>query len=182
MVLTDGSTLAADEVVVGIGVAPAVGWLQGAGVPIDDGVVCDQSLTVAEGVVACGDVARWSWRHHGVEELVRIEHWQVAAEEGVAAARSLLAGRTDAPGFDPVPYFWSDQYRLRIQMLGHPSADDDMVVVDGSLDDDRFAVIYGRDGRLTGVLGISRPRAVMAYRPLLEAGAGWDESLALARA
>ena len=87
----------ADVVVVGIGVVPSTEWLDGSGLTIENGVVCDDRLFAADGIVAAGDVARWNWRHDGAEEQIRIEHWQVAAEAGVAAARSLLAGRADAP-------------------------------------------------------------------------------------
>jgi 3-phenylpropionate/trans-cinnamate dioxygenase ferredoxin reductase subunit len=179
--LSDGTTLRADVVFVGIGVVPNVEWLDGSGLRIDNGVVCDQSLFAADGVVAAGDVARWHWRHDGREELVRIEHWQAAADGGAAAARALLCGRAEAPDFDPVPYFWSDQYGLKIQMLGHPGPDDDVVVVDGSLDAERFVALYGRSGRLTAAVAVSRPRQLMAYRALLAAGTGWDTALAFSR-
>lgn len=179
--LTDGSSLPADVVVVGIGVVPNVDWLEGSGLTVGDGVVCDASLFAADGVVAAGDLARWAWRHHGEEESVRIEHWEVASQMGGAAARSLLAGREVAPGFDPVPYFWSDQYGLRIQMLGRPAPTDDVEVVDGSLDaeDGKFVAVYGRAGRLTAALAVSRPRQLMSFRPLLVAGATFKEAVAL---
>ena len=76
---------------------PTTDWLADSGLTLDNGVVCDDRLFAADGIVAAGDIARWQWRHDGGEELIRIEHWQVAAEAGVAAARSLLAGRADAP-------------------------------------------------------------------------------------
>jgi len=179
--LSDGTSIPADVVVVGIGVVPAVDWLEGSGLTVEDGVVCDAALFAADGVVAAGDLARWDWRHHGQDESVRIEHWEVASQMGGVAARSLLAGRSAAPGFDPVPYFWSDQYGLRIQMLGHPSPDDDVEVVDGSLDaeDGKFVAIYGRAGWLTAALAVSRPRQLMSFRPLLVAGATFQEALAL---
>ena len=116
----DGERLEADVVVVGIGVAPAVDWLQDSGLTLENGVVCDDRLFAADGVVAAGDVARWVWRHDGNEEQIRIEHWQVAAEAGMAAAHSLLAGRRHAAPFTPVPYFWSDQFGIRFQALGNP--------------------------------------------------------------
>lgn len=179
--LTDGTSLPADVVVVGIGVVPTVDWLEGSGLAVDNGVVCDADLFAADGVVAAGDLARWAWRHHGDEQLVRIEHWEVASQMGGAAARSLLAGRGTASEFDPVPYFWSDQYGVRIQMLGRPLPTDEVAVVDGSYDaeDGKFVAVYGRAGKLTAVLAISRPRQLMAFRPLLLAGASWEEALAL---
>ena len=90
-------------------------WLADSGLTVENGVVCDDRLFAADGIVAAGDVARWQWRHDGGEELIRIEHWQVAAEAGVAAARSLLAGRADAPAFTPVPV-------LLVRSVRHPPA------------------------------------------------------------
>ena len=182
--LRDGTTIAADVVVVGVGVVPNVEWLEGSGLTLSDGVVCDEALFAADGVVAAGDLARWSWRHAGEERSVRIEHWEVASQMGGAAARSLLAGRAAAEPFDPVPYFWSDQYGLRIQVLGRPEPTDEVAVVDGHLDaeDGKFVAVYGRKGRLTAALAVSRPRQLMAFRPLLVAGATWGEALELLEA
>ena len=177
--LTDGSSIPADVVVVGIGVVPNTEWLADSGLTVDDGVVCDAALFAADGVVAAGDLARWELHHDGAAASVRIEHWQVAAEMGVAAARSLLAGRDAAPAFTPVPYFWSDQYGVRIQVLGRPGPDDEVAVVDGALAEGRFVALYGRAGRLQGALAISRPRQLMAFRPLLAAGADWATARAL---
>ncbi len=179
--LAGGAAVPADVIVVGIGVVPNAEWLDGSGLAVDNGVVCDDRLFAADGVVAAGDLARWTWRHAGEERAVRIEHWEVASQMGVAAARSLLAGRAGAEPFDPVPYFWSDQYGLRIQVLGHPDPTDEVAVVDGSLDaeDGKFVALYGRAGRLTAALAVSRPRQLMAFRPLLAAGAGWDDAVAL---
>ena len=94
--LSGGETFHADVVVVGIGVVPTTDWLADAGLTVDNGVVCDERLFAADGIVAAGDIARWRWRRDGSEELIRIEHWQVAAEAGVAAARAVFwpAGRT----------------------------------------------------------------------------------------
>lgn len=175
--LTDGSSLPADVVVAGIGVAPNSEWLERSGFSVDDGVVCDPDLFFADGAVAAGDMARWLWLHDGRELAVRIEHWQLAAEMGVAAARSLLAGRAAAAPFDPVPYFWSDQYGVRIQVLGRPEPTDELEVVDGSIEEGRFVALYGRAGRLAAAVAISRPRPLMAFRPLLAAGASWDEAI-----
>jgi NADPH-dependent 2,4-dienoyl-CoA reductase/sulfur reductase-like enzyme len=171
--LTDGTTLAADVVVAGIGVVPEVSWLEGSGLTLENGVVCDAGLFVADGVVAAGDLARFSL----AGEPVRIEHWQMAADMGAAAATGLLAGRSAAPAFVPVPYFWSDQYGEKVQVLGQPSPDDEVVVVDGTLED-RFVALYRRGDALSAVAALSRPRQLMSYRALLVAGASFDEGLA----
>ena len=175
--LADGSVLDADVVVVGIGVAPTTTWLEGSGLEIADGVVADATLHAADDVVVAGDVARWF--DQGLGALVRIEHWTNAAEQGAVAAHSLLAGRAEAEPYVPVPYFWSDQYDTKIQVIGHPRPDAEVVVVDGSLSSGRFVALYGHDGSLVAALGFGRPRQLMAYRPLLEARAGFGEALAL---
>jgi 3-phenylpropionate/trans-cinnamate dioxygenase ferredoxin reductase component len=136
--LDDGSVLDADVVVIGIGVVPTTQWLEGSGLLVSDGVVAEATLHAGDDVVVAGDVARWLDQGLGVH--VRIEHWTNAAEQGVAAARNLLAGRAHARPYVPVPYFWSDQYDVKIQMIGHPGPDDDVVVVDGTVDERRAGV------------------------------------------
>jgi 3-phenylpropionate/trans-cinnamate dioxygenase ferredoxin reductase component len=175
--LVGDDVVEADVVVVGIGVTPSTRWLEGSDLTVDNGVVCDDSLYAADGIVAAGDMARWLWRHDQFEEFIRIEHWEVAANAGLAAARSLLAGRKDAPPFTPVPYFWSDQYGIRFQVLGNPGGDDDVEVVDGSVEDGKFVALFGRAGRLRAVFAIGKPRQLMGFRPLLQNGASWDEAL-----
>jgi len=176
--LSGGAVVEADVVVVGIGVVPSVGWLESSALTIENGVVCDDRLFAADGVVAAGDLARWNWRHDGGEELIRIEHWQLAAEAGVAAARSLLAGRSEAALFTPIPYFWSDQFEIRFQVLGNPGGRDEVEIVDGSFDEGKFVALFRRSDRLRAVMAIGKPRQLMGYRPLLEAGCSWDDALA----
>jgi 3-phenylpropionate/trans-cinnamate dioxygenase ferredoxin reductase component len=177
--LSGGETVPADVVVVGIGVTPCTDWLMDSGLSIQNGVVCDDKLFAADGVVAAGDVANWLWRHDGEAEQIRIEHWEVAAQAGMASARALLAGRAAAQPFTPVPYFWSDQFDIRFQVIGSPRGDDDVEIVDGSLSEGKFVAVFGRAGRLRAVMALGRPRQLMGYRPLLERGSGWDEALAL---
>jgi NADPH-dependent 2,4-dienoyl-CoA reductase/sulfur reductase-like enzyme len=176
--LAGGEVVPADVVLVGIGVTPNVEWLRDSGLTLEDGVVCDDRLFATDGIACAGDIARWAWRHDGLEELIRIEHWQVAAEAGVAAARSLLAGPADAKSFTPIPYFWSDQFGIRFQVLGSPGGDDEVEIVDGSLEEGKFVAAFNRDGRLRAVMGIGRPRQLMAYRALLEHGSTWHDALA----
>jgi 3-phenylpropionate/trans-cinnamate dioxygenase ferredoxin reductase subunit len=171
--LLDGSVLPADVVVVGIGVDPTTDWLVGSGLDVDDGVRADATLHAADDVVVAGDVARWFDERIGAE--IRIEHWTNASDQGMAAARSLLAGRGADP-YSPVPYFWSDQYDTKIQVIGHPHPDDEIVVVDGSVEERRFVALYGRGGILTAALGFSRPRQLMGFRPLVEARVSLDEA------
>lgn len=180
--LDDGSVIPSTVVVVGIGVIPNTDWLEGSGLVLDDGVVTDATLTAAPGVVAAGDVARWPSARYG--ELMRVEHWETAIQMGETAARTLLAndGSGLAPSFDPVPWFWSDQYDRKIQLAGRSSAEDDVEIVIGSLVERRFVALYGRNGRVRGVLGMNRPRHVMQLRDLVDRESPWEEGLAAARA
>ena len=176
--LTDGTVLDADVVVVGVGVIPNTEWLEGSGLTIDNGVVCDETCLAAPGVVAAGDVARWPNRRF--DEVMRVEHWDNAVEQGVHAARRLLSGDAGEP-YTPVPWFWSDQFDRKIQLAGRTRPDDQVEIVNGSIEERRFAAAYGRDGKLVGILGFNRPRQVMQYRGLMNDGASWDDAMAFAR-
>src|SRR6266550_116022 len=161
--LGDGSLVEADVVVVGVGVVPETGWLDGSGLTLDNGVVCDASTAAAPNIVAAGDVARWpNLLFDGA--LMRLEHWTNATEQGVHAARRLLG---DESPFAPVPFVWSDQYDRKIQIVGVVSSDADMHVAHGTLDERQFVALFGKDDRITGALGFNRPRNVMQYRKLI---------------
>jgi NADPH-dependent 2,4-dienoyl-CoA reductase/sulfur reductase-like enzyme len=171
----------ADVGVVGIGVTPATEWLESSGLELRDGVVCRSDLNAGAPLVyAAGDMVRWHNEIMGQE--MRVEHWTNAAEQGAAAAANLLAEAAGEPTTDyaPVPFFWSEQYDRRIQFLGHVASDDDAEIVGGSIDDRKFAALYGRNGRLQGVLGVNMPRMVMPFRAHLEQRVSWDDALALA--
>ena len=180
--LDDGSAIDADVVVVGVGVVPVTDWLEGSGLTIDNGVVCDATLLAAPGVVCAGDVTRWpNPLFDG--ELMRLEHWTNATEQGVAAARRLLYGDGAAPEvFAPVPLVWSDQYDRKIQTVGSFRGDDEMVVVHGSLAERRFTAVFGRDGRLVGALGFSMPAKVMQYRRMIADRVTFADALERVRA
>lgn len=174
VLLTDGTKVDADVVVVGIGVAPVTGWLRGAGLKLDDGVVCDSMCAAgAPGVVAAGDVARW---HNPLyDEVMRVEHWDNANQQGRAAARTLL-GKGEP--FAPVPYFWSDQYDRKIQFVGRAAPYDEVRVVHGSVDERAFLALYRRGARVSGALAMNRPRLLMSYRNLIAERASFDAALA----
>jgi 3-phenylpropionate/trans-cinnamate dioxygenase ferredoxin reductase component len=174
--LADGAVVPAEVVVVGVGVAPATAWLDRSGVDLSDGVLCDDRLRVlVDGqprpdVVAVGDVTRW--RHPGYGRSVRVEHWTNAAEQGEAAARTLLKGE-GAPPFAPTPYFWSDQFGVKIQFVGETLAGDEVAVLEGDPAEDRFVAAYGREGRLVAALGVRRPGRVLALQALIGSGAAF---------
>jgi 3-phenylpropionate/trans-cinnamate dioxygenase ferredoxin reductase subunit len=101
---------------------------------------------------------------------------------GEAAAKRLLVADGEAAAvYDPVPWFWSDQYDRKIQLAGRSGADDDLEVVHGSVEERRFVALYGRAGRVVGVLGMNRPRHVMQLRQLVIDATPWDEGLARGR-
>lgn len=182
--LADGELVPADVVVVGVGVSPATEWLDSSGLALRDGIVCDATLnTGVPGIYAAGDCVRWpnlAFEGHDDMEM-RVEHWTNAAEQGAAAASNLLAAaRGGAPmPYASVPFFWSDQFDSRIQFVGRAHGGDDIHVFAGSTDG-AFAALYGYEGRLRGVLGVSMPKMVMPFRALLTAKASWDEALAKA--
>lgn len=182
--LADGTEVPADVIVVGIGVAPATDWLDGCGLQIRDGIVCDAGLNAVDsdaapivGVFAAGDVARWP--NELFDEEMRVEHWTNAAEQGAHAANNLvlLARGLPALAYAPLPFFWSDQFTHRIQFLGRASHDDEVRVVAGSVADGKFLTLFGRDGRLHGALGVNAPRWVMSTRKLFVDRASWDDAV-----
>uniref|UniRef100_A0AAU2W574 NAD(P)/FAD-dependent oxidoreductase n=1 Tax=Streptomyces sp. NBC_00008 TaxID=2903610 RepID=A0AAU2W574_9ACTN len=167
--LADGRTLAADAVLVGIGARPNTEWLTGSGVPVGDGVECDATLYAGSGVWAAGDVACWPQARTG--ERWRIEHRTNAAEQGLAVARNILAGPERATPFDSVPYVWSDQYDLKIQIYGRTRGADEVRVVEGSTAGRKLVALYGRDGRTCAAVGINMARALRGYRAQVAAAA-----------
>lgn len=174
--LSDGSKVKADLVVIGHGVQPATAWLRGSGVPVDNGVVCDATGAVEgiTGVVAAGDVARW-W-HPRYQQHLRIEHWDQASRQGTVAARNLLIGPDAAEEYDAVPYFWSDQYDVKLQLVGVPTGYDSIAVLEGSLADQEFVVAYGKNGRTIAVLS-TIPGRVDDYRTAIADGADFPPRL-----
>ncbi len=174
--LSDGSVLPADIVVVGVGVTPNIEWLEGSGVALGDGVICDASCaTNVPNVVAAGDVAHF---HNALfDEGMRVEHWSNAVEQAQAAAGRLLHGEQAAPAFQPVPYFWSDQYETKLQFAGRVRPGDRMQVVEGALNERSYTVVYGREGRLRAVLACNRPQQLIRGRKLLAERASFESAL-----
>ncbi|PTA47675.1 NAD(P)/FAD-dependent oxidoreductase [Micromonospora sp. RP3T] len=162
--LAGGGRVAADEVLVAVGSLPNTEWLDGSGLTLADGLVCDRYSAAAPGVYGAGDVARWHNPLFGVG--MRIEHRTNAAEQGMAAARNLLRPQARRP-FAPVPYFWSEQYDLRIHAFGYLRGHDAVEIVDGDLAARRFLAVYRRQGRVVGALTVGMPPA--AVRPWRQA-------------
>ena len=175
VVLDDGTIIPADLVVVGIGVVPSVGWLNGSGLTLDNGIVCDETLwTGVPGVYAAGDVANWINPVFGVRQ--RMENWTAAAEQGAAAARNAIDPHNAKP-YGTVPYFWSDWYDSRIQFVGSPDADE-VSLVDGDVDSgERWVALYRKGDRLNGVLTVNGQTIIMKFRRLIGQGASWQDGL-----
>lgn len=181
VVLDDGTRLPADLVVVGIGVEPAVTWLSGSGLTLENGVRCDATLwTGAPGVYAAGDVASWPNQALGIRQ--RMENWTAAAEQGAAAARNALNPEAAAP-YQTVPYYWSDWYGSRIQFVGAPEADE-LVVVDDRLNEDpaerHLVALYRRGARLIGALTVNGQSMIMKYRGMIMKDTSFEDALAFA--
>jgi len=165
VVLSDGTELDADLVVVGIGSRPATDWLVGSGVQLDNGVVCDDVGRTSEPHVwALGDVASW---RDAAGHQVRVEHWSNVADQARVLVPAMLGQEATSPAV--VPYFWSDQYDIKIQCLGEPEAGDVVHVVED--DGRKFLAYYERDGVLAGVVGGGMPGKVMKARAKIAAGA-----------
>ena len=178
VIFEDGHDLVCGAVVLGVGVQTNDDWLATSGLTLENGVVVDQHMLATERVGAIGDIARFEWHAAAGVELTRIEHWQVATEHASALAHFWMTGKS-APS-PLIPYFWSDQYAKKIQLLGHPSPGDDVVRVSGSDELAKWLALYSRDGVVTGVVTLSQPRALMLSRPLLESPTSMVEALALA--
>jgi NADPH-dependent 2,4-dienoyl-CoA reductase/sulfur reductase-like enzyme/nitrite reductase/ring-hydroxylating ferredoxin subunit len=148
--LDGGERLDADLVVVGIGVEPVTGFVDGVTLARDGGLVVDEEFRVAPGVWAAGDVARYREPYTGRE--VRIEHWRVAEQQGRAAARS-MAGN-GAP-FAGVPFFWTQHFDLELGYAGSGRGWDEIVVT-GDLAARDFTVFYAADGALLAACGTQR--------------------------
>ncbi|WP_374022889.1 NAD(P)/FAD-dependent oxidoreductase [Mycobacterium sp. HNNTM2301] len=172
VVLTDGAELAADLVVIGIGSHPATGWLEGSGVAVDNGVLCDEAgRTSAPNVWALGDVASW---RDATGHQARVEHWSNVADQTRVVVPAML-GQDVSSSAVVVPYFWSDQYDVKIQCLGEPESTDTVHLVED--DGRKFLAYYERDGVLVGVVGGGMPGKVMKVRAKIATGAPISEVL-----
>ena len=161
-VLDDGSRIAADFVVVGIGVHSNDDLARAAGIRCDDGIYVDgHGRTSAQGVLAVGDVARQVHPISG--ELMRIETWSNAQMQGAAAARSWL--NPDTPSFAEAPWYWSDQYELRIQGAGIPRGERE--VVRGDVGAGKFALLQFQGRKLVGASCVNNGKDFGLLRKLI---------------
>lgn len=181
VILDDGTVIEADLVVVGIGVRPATGWLESSGIALherDGGILCDEYLrTSLPGVYAAGDIVHFpNPLFDG--EMMRVEQWTNAAEQGALAAKNALFP-DDAKPSAAVPYFWSDWYDSRIQFVGIPQSEE-VRVVSAELGEEKFLALYRRGDKLGGALTVNRQAQIMKYKRMIAQGASWSEALTFA--
>ncbi|GAA2643745.1 FAD-dependent oxidoreductase [Streptomyces vastus] len=166
VLLEDGRSVPADIVVVGVGARPCVEWLEGSGIELDNGVKCGaDGRTSLAGVVAVGDCANWYDPRAGVHR--RVEHWTGARERPDAAVATLLAGGAVEPGVPRPPYFWSDQYGVKIQFSGHAAGADSVTIEEGTADERNVLAVYRRAGQPVAALGMNQPRLFTRWRKQL---------------
>jgi 3-phenylpropionate/trans-cinnamate dioxygenase ferredoxin reductase subunit len=172
VVLTDGDVEAADLVVVGVGVTPRVELAAAAGLKLDDGIVVDEHLqSSAAGVYAAGDVAS-AWHPHYGRHL-RVEHWANAINQGATAGINAAGG---GERYTRLPYFFSDQYDLGMEYVGH-STPGDAVVVRGSLIDRQFIAFWHRDGIVTAAMNVNVWDVVDDLKAIITGGRTLDPGL-----
>jgi NADPH-dependent 2,4-dienoyl-CoA reductase/sulfur reductase-like enzyme len=177
--LSSGEVVDADLIVVGIGAAPATGWLAGSGValsPADGGVLCNEYLrTSVPGVYAAGDVAHWP--NGTLDATMRLENWTNASDQGTQAAINALHPDR-ARAYETVPYFWSDWYGNRIQFVGTAHAEQ-VRFASGGPDAGKFLALYRDGSRLVGAATLNEPRMIMKYRRLIASRGSWEDALDL---
>lgn len=174
--LTNGTRLAADLLLVATGAQPNTTWLRDSGLTLDPGVVCDPTCRAigAEAIFCAGDVASVPSFLVGGEPL-RVEHWTNAAEQAVLAAANMLTPEGDRMPYEGVPYFWSDQYGIKIQSAGLPSAADRRFLLEGTVEARKFIIGFARGPYLIGVVGFGLPRHMPLYRRQIAAQARVEE-------
>ncbi|MGI8721926.1 MAG: NAD(P)/FAD-dependent oxidoreductase [Geodermatophilaceae bacterium] len=183
--LTDGQTLDAATVVVGIGARPNDGWLASSGLLVDDGVVCDEFCRAVDApdIFAVGDVARWWHQDHG--QTCRVEHWTNAVDQAACVAHN-IASPDALRAYRPVEYVWTDQYDWKIQIVGRPArATSHQMIGDLGRDSgpkpvrSRAVAAYADGtGKLTGAAVVNWPKGLIASRQLIAGGATFDAAVA----
>jgi 3-phenylpropionate/trans-cinnamate dioxygenase ferredoxin reductase component len=166
VVTESGKVVEGDVVVVGAGVKPDVMLAERAGIEVGDGIVCDETLqTSVEGIYAAGDVCSYESRVHG--RRLRVEHWDVAMQQGMHAAGSMLG---EGKPYEVVPYFFSDLADWAgLEYVG-PASDWDELVWRGDRDAGEFAVFYLKDGKVAAALTVGRSEELAHARTLLAEG------------
>ncbi|MET8830707.1 FAD-dependent oxidoreductase [Streptomyces sp. NPDC004610] len=175
--LADGRVLDADLVVIGFGGVPETGWLEGSGIAVDNGVLCDDAgRTSVPGVFALGDAACWHSPRHGCP--VRSEHWNHVGLQATVVAENIVAGALTSESaavarLDELPSFWTDQFGTRMQLVGAPAPEDSVHILAGTPGESGLVAVYTRDGRATAAVAVDAPRALVRHRAHVAANAPW---------
>ena len=169
--LAGGGHLEADEVVTAVGVRPAIGWLEDSGLRLENGVAVDAGLrTSRPGVFAAGDCASFESRRFG--RRLRVEHWDVALHQPEVIAANVLGGDE---AYDPVPYFWSEQFGRMVQYVGHHGGAESLLWR-GDPAEPTWSACWLAAGRLVAILTVDRPRDMLQGRRLIASAAPVDAS------
>ena len=183
-VLSDGSAIEADVVVIALGALLNAEWLRDSGLAADTrGVLCDNYCRVldihnliAAGIFVAGDVARWSHPLRG-EQAVAVEHWGNAVEQAETAAHNMLTEPDDYRNYQHLPAVWSHQFDINIKTIGFPELADEVIITQGSPSNYRFAAAYGRHGRMIGAVTFNMARWLDVYAEMIAAQAAYPPAL-----
>ena len=177
--LSDGTRIDAQVVVIALGGIPNTEWLDGSGLTLQPGVLCDPTLQAvgAEGVFAAGDIAAWP-HPLAPDTPTRIEHWTNAAEQGTLAGRNAVVDPAERREHTSVPMFWSDQYEVKIQAVGLPALAERVHMAEAAPEGDRFVAIGERDGTVVAAYGWAAARRLPLYRKQVAEGARAGDVLA----
>ena len=182
--LSDEDALDIDVAVVALGAVRNVEWLHSSGLAADArGIVCDGACRafdsdgiVVDDVFVAGDVARWPHPLYA-GQLLAVEHWGNAVEQAATAAHNMVCAPSERRAHKPLPAFWSHQFGINIKSIGLPTAAEEIVVTQGSVQKHRVVAAYGRSGRVVAALSFNAARWLPFYRDMIEAGAPFPPAL-----
>ncbi|HEX8792909.1 MAG TPA: FAD-dependent oxidoreductase [Polyangiaceae bacterium] len=183
--LSDGSTVEAEVAVVALGAIRNIEWLGDSCLAVGPfGVACDAgcraidvNFVVTDDLFVAGDIARFPHPLYR-QQFLSLEHWGNAVEQGAIAAHNMVCPPTRRRPHLAVPEFWSSQFGVNIKSVGVPSAADEVMIVQGSLEEGRFVAAYGRDGRIVAAVSFDRGRWIEFYARLIEQGAEFPLEMA----
>lgn len=174
IILESGTRIAVDAVIIGVGVSLATGFIQGLPLQKDGGVLVNAGMQAAPGLYAAGDIAAFPLYEN--QEPLRVEHWRVAQQQAVIAAQNMCGARHR---FLATPYFWTYHYGKNFEYLGH-AREWDEIVIDGSLEEQKFLALYIKDGIVIAALACQREAATARLIEAMPAGISSGEALRLA--
>ena len=168
--LSTGEEVTYGALILGVGMIPNVELAMAAGLAVDDGILVDSAMRTSDpAIFAAGDVARYRSARYG--RTMRLESWSNAQDGGIAAARAIMG---DSGTYDPIPWFWSDQYDANLQVLGIPEPHHD-VIERGDVTSDAYSLIYMSDGAIAAAVSINQPRDNRIISRMIEGGKSVDK-------